>query len=252
MKTIAFTAALALALFVAACGEEQPPGADPFGSTVWQLVSGTADGTALVLVDGHLVTLVVENGAVGGTSACNSYGGDITIENGVVTIGPTFMTEMYCVEDGVMDLEAAYHVALNRINKVALDGDELVLTGTGVELRFVAQPEVPDAALVGTNWTLESIIDGETASTPAAAATIVFAADGTVSGSTGCNSFFGDYSTTAGFGALGMTRMACEEPIMAQESLVAEILGPNATLTIEGSQLTIADLEGRALVFRAG
>jgi heat shock protein HslJ len=252
MKQLALIPALALTLFLAACGEEQPPGADPFGTTVWQLVSGTADGKDIVLVDGHLVTLRVENGAVGGTSACNSYGGDITIEDGIVTIGPTFMTQMYCVDDGVMDLEAAYHAALARVTRVALEGDELVLKGNGVELRFVAQPEEPDAALVGTNWTLDSIIEGATASTPAAPATIVFAADGTVNGSTGCNSFFGDYSAATGFGALGMTKMACEEPIMAQEFLVSEILGPDATVTIEGSLLTIADLDGRALVFRVG
>ncbi|MEK7252672.1 MAG: hypothetical protein AAB198_05430 [Actinomycetota bacterium] len=37
---------------------------------------------------------------------------------------------------------------------------------------------------------------------------------------------------------------------MTQEALVLEILSRNATVTIEGNLLTIADLEGRALVYR--
>jgi len=252
MKPLALILVLALASTLAACGEEQPPGADPFGTTTWQLTSGTVDGTALGLLGGHPITFRVDNGQVGGTSACNSYGGAIIIENGVIVLGPVHMTEMWCGDETVMDLEAAYLAALARITGAALDADDLVLTGTDVELRFAAQPEEPDAALIGPTWTLDTIIEGEVASTPAAPATLVFAADGTVSGSTGCNSLFGDYDAIAGFGPLGTTKMACEESIMAQEFLVTSILGPNATLTIEGSLLTIADLEGRALVYRAG
>jgi len=86
----------------------------------------------------------------------------------------------------------------------------------------------------------------------AASATLGFAADGSVSGSTGCNSLFGSYAAATGFSALGTTKMACEPPIMEQEALVLEILDPEATLTIDGSLLTIADLEGRTLVYRAG
>jgi heat shock protein HslJ len=252
MKSISLVTVLVLTSVLASCGDGQSPGADPFGATTWQLMSGTVDGTALALVDGHPVTFRVENGQIGGRSACNSYGGDITVEDGVVTIGPGFMTEMWCADEGVMTLESAYHATLARVTRVALEGDELMLTGDDVELRFTAQPEEPDAALIGTTWTLDTIIEGEVASTPASEATLVFAADGTVSGSTGCNSMFGNYSETGGFTQMGSTKMACEEPIMAQETLVNEILGSDATLTIEGAMLTIADLEGRALVYRAG
>lgn len=252
MKTISLAAALLLATFAASCGEEQPPGADPFGTNTWRLVAATVDGTALVLVDGSPVTLRVDAGQLGGTAACNSYGGPITIVDGVVTIGPDLVqTEMYCVDDTVMDLEAAYLAALPRVDTVAITGDELSLIGDGVELSFEVVPPEPDAALIGTYWVLDTITEGEVASTPAAAASLVFAADGSVSGSTGCNSLFGSYAADTGFSPLGTTKMACEPPIMEQETLVLEILAPEATLTIEGSLLTIADLEGRTLVFRA-
>jgi heat shock protein HslJ len=252
MKLATLAAALLLASFAAVCGEDQLPGADPFGTDTWRLVAATVDGAALVLADGSPVTLRVDNGQLGGTSACNSYGGPVTILDGVVTIGPDLvMTEMYCMDETVMTLEAAYLVALPRVDTVAVVGEELLLTGDGVELRFEVVPPEPDAALIGANWALDTITEGEVASTPAAPATLVFAADGSVSGSTGCNSLFGSYAPATGFSALGTTKMACEPPIMEQEALVLEILGPEATLTIEGSLLTIADLEGRTLVYRA-
>ena len=247
-------AALAAALLlVTACGEEQPLGSDPFGDGTWRLVGATVDGAPLVLVDDSPVTLRVTGGDVGGTAACNSYGGPITISDGVVTIGPNLIqTEMYCIDETVMTLEAAFLAALPRASTVGLENGQLLLTGEGVELRFDAVPPEPDAALVGTHWVLDTLVQGEAASTPAAPGDLGFAADGSVTGTTGCNSLFGDYDEVTGFGTIGATRMACEESIMAQEALVLSILGPNATLTIEGSLLTIADLEGHALVYRAG
>lgn len=238
-------------LLVVACGEEQAPGADPFGNTTWLLVAATVDGDALVPITGRPVTFGVDNAQIAGNSACNWYGGPISIEDGAIAIGPTSMTEMACSEEGAMELEAAYLAALGRVTGFSREGDELVLTGDGVELRFTAQPAEADASLVGTTWTLETIIEAEAASTPAAAANLVFAEDGTVSGSTGCNNLFGNYSETEGFTQIATTKMACKEPIMGQEALVGQILGPDATITIEGSLLTIADLEGRALVYRA-
>jgi heat shock protein HslJ len=112
MRLTSLAAVLLLASFAAACGEDQPPGADPFGTGTWRLVSATVDGAALVLVDGSPVTLRVDNGQLGGTSACNSYGGPVTILDGVVAIGPDLvMTEMYCMDESVMTLEAAYLAA---------------------------------------------------------------------------------------------------------------------------------------------
>jgi heat shock protein HslJ len=245
---------LALALFAVSCAEERPLGGDdPFGATTWQLISGSADGVALVLVDGAPVTFRADQGDAGGRSACNSYGGPISITDVVVTIGPSLqMTEMACLEDGVMDLEAAYLAALPRVTTVARDGEELVLRGDAVELRFVAQPEELAASLTGTSWVLDTIVQGETASTPAAEATLLIDDDGAVIGSTGCNQMNGTYDATSGFTQLATTKMACRGEIMAQEALVVEILESHPTLTIAGSQLTIADLDGRALVYRAG
>lgn len=254
MKTLAIATAL-MTLALAACGEEQPPGAggDLTGIT-WQLTAGTVDGSPLTPIATAPVTLTFQaDGTAGGTAACNSYGGDVTLTGDTLAFpNGLVQTEMYCMDDGVMDLESGYLGALGRVGGFQATTDALVLTGAGVELRFAPQPEEPDAALVGTTWVLESLIEGETASTPAAEATIEFAADGAVSGTTGCNGYFGSYDAATGFSAIGSTKMACEGPIMDQETRFLAVLADHATVTVDGSRLTITDLSGNALEFRAG
>lgn len=253
MKTLTLGTALLLTLALAACGEEQPPGAggDLIGVS-WLLTGGSVDGAALTPIADAPVTLAFqEDGTAGGTAACNGYGGAVTVSGGNLAFPEGFMqTQMWC--EGSMDLESSFLGALARATAFQATTDLLVLTGAGVELRFAPQPEEPDAALEGTLWVLETLIAGETASTPAAEATIEFAVDGGVSGTTGCNSYFGSYDTATGFSAIGSTKMACEEPIMDQETRFLAVLADHATVTIEGSRLTITDLSGNALEFRAG
>ena len=87
-------------------------------------------------------------------------------------------------------------------------------------------PEPTSAAdLAGTSWTLLSI--GGAPVVEGSGPHITFGADGHASGSTGCNSMSGDYTTDGAaltFGPMATTRMACEEPLMAQESAVLETL----------------------------
>lgn len=135
------TAALAALLLVAACGgasvtttsSEPPAAVDPSGA--WQLVDGTVDGQALLLPPDVPVTLVVEGSGVSGRSACNQYFGEFTIVDGKVTLGGLGGTEMAC-EEPIMTLEAAYLGGLAKVDSARTDGESLVLTGPGVELRF--------------------------------------------------------------------------------------------------------------------
>lgn len=60
-----------------------------------------------------------------------------------------------------------------------------------------------------------------------AKATMAFSAGGTVSGSTGCNSFNGAFTSQdarIAFGPLVTTRMMCPEPVMEQERFVLDTL----------------------------
>ena len=100
----------------------------------WQLVSGSVDGQAIPLIDGSPVTLNVTGTEIGGTSACNSYGGQFVLDGSSISIGDLFTTMMMCTPE-VMDVEIPYTAALAEVDTVAVDGDQLVLTGPGIEMR---------------------------------------------------------------------------------------------------------------------
>ncbi len=68
----------------------------------------------MTLSDDHPVTLTINGSQVSGTSACNSYGGEIVVQGGEVRFGDMMMTMMGC-EEPASSIEAAYHLALGRI-----------------------------------------------------------------------------------------------------------------------------------------
>jgi heat shock protein HslJ len=227
----------------------------------WELARGTGPDGPVPLVDSAPITLGIEGTRWGGTSACNTYVGEIRID-GDRLVGDGFaVTEMYCMDDDVMASEAAYLAALQAATQVAVDAGELLLTGPDVELAFTRQAPVPDAALVGTRWRLTELIDGDgpdgAVSSVAADAELELDADGRLAGSTGCNRLMGTYeldgATLVVTGALATTRMACtDEMASQQERHVMEVLesGP-LTVEVTGERLHLAAPDGRGLAYRA-
>jgi heat shock protein HslJ len=123
-----------------------------------------------------------------------------------------------------------------------------ILLATGLTLSACASPTTL-ASLSGTSWVLVSY--GRVGSqTPAASrirTSLIFGADGQVSGSLGCNEFSGNYKVNDGkldFGPLASTLMACPEPQMTQEGTAIQVLTGTARFTLDGSTLTIYDTSG--------
>ena len=124
-------------------------------------------------------------------------------------------------------------------------------------------PEAPAAAelsvrpappeLAGTRWQVETM--GGVAVVAGSEPHILFAEDGAISGTTGCNRFFGRYrqrGSVLEFSGIGMTRMACmDERVMAQESAFAAILQGVAALETDAMrQITIRGADGAGLTAR--
>jgi heat shock protein HslJ len=91
------------------------------------------------------------------------------------------------------------------------------------------------AYLVGTTWRLEDLPG--TAVVDSAAPTLEFPAEGQAAGNASCNRFSGPV-TVAGdsitFGPLAVTRMACPQAVMSQESAYLEALGKAERFRVEG------------------
>lgn len=114
-------AAIAALLGVAACAQTPAAGDHPPIVGAWDVTA--IDGDAVP--EGAPVNAAFSaDGKVSGVSGCNHFGGDYAYRNGVVTISQTYMTEMACVDEGRMALEARFH---NRFSgalsvKLAPDG----------------------------------------------------------------------------------------------------------------------------------
>jgi heat shock protein HslJ len=102
--------------------------------TVWQLMFINGESPIV----GSSITLRFQDGRVQGSSGCNTYGGDYTLENdGGFLAGPIAVTEMACVDpEGVMDQEVNYLQILQGANMLVRDGDELTIEGGGDTLVF--------------------------------------------------------------------------------------------------------------------
>ncbi len=255
---------LALVALAAACGDDDTgtaPGqagdGDPLGDTEWVLTDAEVDGEPLALLDTHPITLMRTEDGIGGISACNNYGGGITIEGSTVTIGDLRQTLMACEPQALMDLESAYTAALARVDTATADGAGLTLSGDGVTLTFAARAPEPDAPLLGTTWMLDTIIANEAASTAVAGAdgSMTIDTEGQINGTTGCNTFMGEIVVGDDAfepAALASTRMACEPDVMNQEATVLRVLSEGPSWSIEGPALTLTLDDGTGLVFRAG
>lgn len=82
-------------------------------------------------------------------------------------------------------------------------------------------------------------------------------ADSRLSGSGGCNRYFGDVEINADqlvftAGPMGMGRMACSEQVMAQENQFVQMLGRAERYAIDGSTLYLFTNAGEVLMFEPG
>jgi heat shock protein HslJ len=259
MPRVSLTA-LVLVVALAGCGSAgvSPPSASaqPFDAQgAWQLRVGTADGEAIPIVEGHPITLTIEGSEIGGTAACNHYGGRLQVSGGRMSIQGLGMTAMACVDAGVMEAEAAYTAALGRVESISGEGGELLLGGEGVELRFERLPAPPTAEIVDTEWVLDTIFVGDVASSPLGEpATLQLRADGTFEGSTGCRSFDGNWQEQGAqiiTPTWGMDGRECPADLADQDSHVVSVIGDGFVPSVEGDLLTLTDPGGIGLVYRA-
>jgi heat shock protein HslJ len=245
---------------LAACGQpdsglNEPGTPSTSYRGTWQLISGRGPEGEVPLIGYYRITLQINRRTLGGTAACNRYGGDVAIVGGSFEMQTGAMTAMACRAD-VMESEAAYLAALGAAETIAQEGNTLILAGDATELRFELLPPIPTSELTDTRWELESLISGQiddSATSSAASAELLINSDGTVTGSTGCRELHGEWIEDgdeilfATFGAEG----DCPEELQEQDGHVVGVLGDGFTVEIDGDQLTVLSRGGLGLTYRA-
>lgn len=129
----------------------------------------------------------------------------------------------------------------------------MVLAGSAVLALAACSPEGESASLEGRLWILQSYQTsaGETVDAIRDSGARAEFENGELSGTSGCNRFFGPYKVdgnSISIGPLGTTLMACPEPLMEQEFGFTSSLQSAATYEISGDTLTLSDAAGEVVV----
>jgi len=213
-------------------------------NTQWQLVSY---GDTMVLENTDLTLEFRADGELGGNSGCNTFGSTYTLDGSAIRFSEIVSTRMACLDDASAAQEQAYLEALTSAASISLRGDELVMTyGPDQVLVFVRI-----ASLAGTAWQLLSL-DGQ--EVPAQdPITLVFAQDGQVSGSGGCNPYGGSYTTEGSalmFGEIVTTQVAClDTGVMEREGQFYAALNAAVSYELREGQLVIMYGDSQELIF---
>ncbi|WP_405921560.1 META domain-containing protein [Streptomyces sp. NBC_00122] len=252
--------ALGLGLALTGCGRSEESGSiaalpDPQGH--WAVESLTTGGRTL-----HApATARVEIGQnkAGGNYGCNGFSAELAFAGtSAVTVTPGGSTLKLCTEN--MEFETEFAKLFTGRLTIHRAPDRLTLkTADGSTIAMTPEPPQANAPLTATLWTVDALVSGETVSSVpaevAGKAHFTLAADGTASGSLGCNRFSAKVTvegSTLTFGPVTSTRMACEGPAGEVERALTGLFGSGPlTWKIQGQALTLTAPDGKGLTARA-
>jgi heat shock protein HslJ len=212
----------------------------------WRLTSvAHTDGQLHAVPNSVEATATFANGAVSGSNGCNRYTASYTVNNGKLTLGSAAATMMACPEpQAVIEKSLMAALAATRAYQIA-DGQLIWLDAGGRKIAtFKAQQPT---ALKGVTWRATVYNNGRDAVVSlldSSEITAIFGADGTLSGSAGCNHYRAAYvaqESAITIQAPAATRKTCPEPdgVMQQESEYLNALTTAATYAIQGQQLEL-------------
>ena len=175
----------------------------------WAYVSGTTAAGDLRPPARELPTLVLDEDGGAGHTGCNAYGGDVRQDGRELSFGPVDQTFMGCA-GAVGAFEGVYLDALQRVDTAVREGDELVLRGGGVSLRFARVPDWPAPAVLGRTWRLRALTDDREGSARVPAGdrggrsdpAVLYLSESRITATTGCRSLRGTWRELNGVLAL--------------------------------------------------
>ncbi len=202
----------------------------------------STDVEGYTLAPGSQIQLTFEGVRLGVSAGCNQMGGEYSLTDGVLELGPMASTEMAC-EEPLMSQDA-WIAAFLPGALATIAEDSLTLARDGVTLTLLDEEVAsPDRPLEGTRWVVDGIVTADAVSSVPVGATAALTFDGgTVSVEAGCNSGSGTYESgdgTVTFGPIGTTKMACADDVMALETAVLLALAGEANYTIDTDTLTL-------------
>lgn len=112
------------------------PAEIPLEGAAWELVSMSGQP----VLESNVPTIKFENGNVGGSAGCNSFGGEYEVKGDQLSVGKLMSTLMACAEENVNSQESTYLKLLGEVHSYKIEGSALYLITTdGSELVFTPQ-----------------------------------------------------------------------------------------------------------------
>jgi heat shock protein HslJ len=214
----------------------------------WLLVK-LSDGSFLNDVPSGLrATMTLTDGIASGESGCNTFRSPYTVQGLSIVFGLVATTTMACEQDA-MALESNYLAALNGVARFgALDSGMAFFSAAGAPI--LAYVPAPTGSIAG-DWILTRYQDARGAIVeplPDATLTLTMGEDGTLSGSDGCNTYTGTYTTDGPrltLSGLSGSRAACpSDELTAQEEAYLAALQASTLWTATPETLTFRGQDG--------
>lgn len=242
------------AALLASCGDNST------GSDITLASAKNPDGKSfdlkgasnIVIPEGAALVFSFASTAMMVKGACNDITGVYAIENNRLAVDQLVQTERAC-DAPLMDIDSEIAAFLMTKPAFVYAGNTVVLTEGEKALTMVEAVPVVDEPFEGTKWKVTGTFEGDaTQSLDTEPATIVFEA-GTAQVFAGCNNGSVTYELDGNritFGALALTKMACDEPAMKLEATVSAVLAGEKEFDIFGPKLTITDPAGSAALLK--
>lgn len=237
-------------------GDDPPPGPAVDVGGLWVLRSGHSSSGEIAIARGVRITMEINGDQMRGSAGCNSYGGGVSVEGDSFDAGGLALTEIGCPQE-IAENETLFVEAMGEVDTVEREGRSLTLTGPESELAFRLVPPVDPKPLTGTEWILDSLVQGPGASgsvSSARPARLFLEDDGTFEGTTGCRTFTGTWEVLGDVVTVNsmVFEGACPKAGADQNAHVSAVLGTGFRAERDGDLLTLTAEKGDlGLVYRA-
>ena len=196
-------------------------------------------------------TAEFHDGNVSGSTGCNDFTGTFTKSWSKLAIGPLAMTASAGSHAGLA-VEREYLARLGRVTSFRVKGDTLALLdhGGGTVLVYAASRDTIEGTWEITGYLMVSG-HGFSSTATDCVPSAVFAADGAVSGGTGCNTYRGQYElegASIAIGPLHTTRLACRPELAEQEAGILASLTAATTFVLAPGTATLLNADGRLVL----
>ncbi len=130
--------ALLVLLALTACAITSREAITELPGTSWELVD--LDGAEPVGETPPSITFN-DDGTVNGSTGCNTFSGEVTIEGSEVTFGPMATTRMACADEAVSEQEQAFLLALEGVTGYTIDTEGRLVIEGDTPMTFEVAPQ---------------------------------------------------------------------------------------------------------------